>query len=270
MTWSFFAANGATLFEKVPRNVSVDGLEPAAVGQPGAAIRIDGIPFVSGTLPRLGGKLGAEMEVRDKLAITYGQQLDEIARALINSFSETSQSGSAPAKAGLFTYPNGPFLSSSNTVLNGLASVVRINDNADPSEGGDLDLIRDGGISDPSYRYNSTDATGFTDRINQVIDGMMATQSFDAGAGLQLSTDLLSFSASHAGWLQGVRKEAAENDQNNAIGKEHAISAWQNKIGINLDAELSSLISLQRSYQASAKLLTTVNDMFGTILSAVR
>ena len=37
--------------------------------------------------------------------------------------------------------------------------------------------------------------------------------------------------------------------------------------GVSLDEEMSSLIQYQRAYQASAKLISTVNDLFQTILS---
>lgn len=37
-------------------------------------------------------------------------------------------------------------------------------------------------------------------------------------------------------------------------------------IGVSIDEEMSTLIQYQRAYQASAKLLTTVNELFGTLL----
>jgi flagellar hook-associated protein 1 FlgK len=37
--------------------------------------------------------------------------------------------------------------------------------------------------------------------------------------------------------------------------------------GVSLDEEMSSLIQFQRAYQASAKLISTVNELFQTILS---
>jgi flagellar hook-associated protein 1 FlgK len=37
--------------------------------------------------------------------------------------------------------------------------------------------------------------------------------------------------------------------------------------GVSLDEEMSSLIQYQRAYQASAKLISTINDLFQTILA---
>jgi len=40
--------------------------------------------------------------------------------------------------------------------------------------------------------------------------------------------------------------------------------------GVSLDEELANLIKYQRSYQASAKLISTASDMLDTVLNMVR
>ena len=50
---------------------------------------------------------------------------------------------------------------------------------------------------------------------------------------------------------------------------ERALSAWQGQIGVNLDEEMTSLMSLERSYQASARLISTVNQMFDSLFRAI-
>ena len=49
---------------------------------------------------------------------------------------------------------------------------------------------------------------------------------------------------------------------------QQALTAWQDSVSINLDDELTSLIALERSYQASSRLITTVNSMFDALLGA--
>ena len=44
---------------------------------------------------------------------------------------------------------------------------------------------------------------------------------------------------------------------------------YTNLIGVNLDEELSDMIRYQRAYEASAKLFSTVNDLFGVVLNMV-
>ena len=43
-------------------------------------------------------------------------------------------------------------------------------------------------------------------------------------------------------------------------------NAIQGETGVNLDEEMMEMISAQRAYQASAKLLTTINDMLDTLI----
>jgi flagellar hook-associated protein 1 FlgK len=164
-----FLANGATLFETVPRRVL---FEPGAALAPGVAgnpLIIDGVPVSGSGFGRLGGSLGAALQVRDEIAVTFGRQLDEIARGLIVSFAESDRSAVPvlPDRAGLFTYSGGPSVPGP-VAVDGLAAAIRVNASVDPRQGGDVTLLRDGGISDPgnpAYVYNSTGAAGFGSRL---------------------------------------------------------------------------------------------------------
>ncbi len=50
---------------------------------------------------------------------------------------------------------------------------------------------------------------------------------------------------------------------------DQAQNNYANLIGVNLDEELADMIKYQRAYEASARVFTTVNSMFDTILSMV-
>lgn len=43
----------------------------------------------------------------------------------------------------------------------------------------------------------------------------------------------------------------------------------QNEAGVNLDEEMSDLIIFQRAYSASARVISTVDEMFDELLNAV-
>ena len=49
-----------------------------------------------------------------------------------------------------------------------------------------------------------------------------------------------------------------------------ASTALSNATGVNLDTELSNMLALEQSYQASAKLLSTVNTLYTSLFSAVQ
>ena len=44
--------------------------------------------------------------------------------------------------------------------------------------------------------------------------------------------------------------------------------ALSNETGVNVDTELSMLLDLEHTYQASARILSTVNQMLDTLLQA--
>jgi flagellar hook-associated protein 1 len=267
-----FVTNGTTLFETVPRKISVDASAGLSPGQPGGALSIDGIPFSGAQGSRLGGKLGGALQVRDVLTVTFGQQLDELARGVIEAFSESDQSAVpvGPDLAGLFTYPGDPSLPASGIVANGLARTIKVNSNVDPVQGGNLALLRDGGISDPNYNYNPTGGTGFSDRLRELGAALSQSRSFDPLAGIGTSKGLLGFAADSAGWLENARSVNSELVQQKQVLSERATGAWQSSVGINLDEELTLLMSLEKSFQASSRLINTVNTMFDALLQIAR
>jgi flagellar hook-associated protein 1 len=162
-----FAANGTTLFERVPRKISLESL-PLTPGQPGGRLTIDGVTFSGSAATQIGGKIGGLLQVRDEVSVSYGRQLDEIARGLIEVFAESDQTATPvlPDVAGLFTYSGGPGLPASGVLFDGLALMINVNPNADPAQGGSLAAIRDGGIGgNPSYVNNPSGVSGFSDRL---------------------------------------------------------------------------------------------------------
>lgn len=46
--------------------------------------------------------------------------------------------------------------------------------------------------------------------------------------------------------------------------------ALSNATGVNLDDQMSQMLALENSYQASARLLETINSLFATLFNAVR
>jgi flagellar hook-associated protein 1 FlgK len=268
-----FLGNGATLFEKIPRQVVLDGPVVLGPGQAGQTLRVDGWPVTHND--GLGGKLGGLLKVRDDIAVSFGRQLDEIARGLIASTAERDQSATpvAPDLAGLFSYNGGPLLPASGTLVDGLAASILVNETVDLAQGGQLSLLRDGGISAPgnaSYTYNTTGGFGFSDRLIQLIDGLSANQSFDPVAGLAVpDSNVLAYSSQSASWLEAMRSSTGNQLEDKQVVAEHALNSWQGRIGINLDSEMTDMITLQRSYQASSRLLTSVNSMFDALFRAM-
>jgi flagellar hook-associated protein 1 FlgK len=154
----------------------------------------------------------------------------------------------------------------------GLAASLRVSASADPAQGGSAALLRDGGIADPlnaAYRYNASGGAGFSSRLQSLVDALSTPRAFDPAAGLAVSMSVADFATSSAGWLEGGRKTASTHaDQQEAI-RDRATQALQSETGVNLDDEMSRMLDIEHSYQASAKLISSIDSMFTTLFQAV-
>ena len=134
--------------------------------------------------------------MRDVVAPEFQNQLDETARGLITAFAEYDQTNpSVTPSPGLLTY-SGATTIPGVEVIPGLAGQIAINANADPSQGGVIARLRDGGFSypgNPAYIYNTTGAAGFATRLLQLNAAISTTQTFDPAAGLGAQASLTSY-----------------------------------------------------------------------------
>lgn len=268
-----YTDSGVTLFETTPRTISFQPTPNLAPGVAGAAIYIDGVQVTGSDTPLAlrTGELYGLTQIRDVTAPQYQNQLDEIARGLVVAFAETDQSGAGgPALAGLFTYP-GATTAPDATMITGLAARITINANVDPAQGGALSRLRDGGISgNPPYVYNSSGADGYSARILQLVNAAAAPQSFDNAAGLGADGSVNSIAAGSNGWIGAQRRQADSDTTYFDAMVAQSTQALSNSTGVNLDDQMSQMLELENSYQASAKLLETVNSLFNTLFAAIR
>lgn len=277
---ALYTDSGVTLFQTTPRPVTFQPTATFTAGTTGNQVYIDGVAVTgapSTSMSLQSGSLVGLTQLRDVVAPQFQAQLDETARGLINAFSESDQTNSGqPPLMGLFTTEAGiaagnPMPSSS---LNpGLAGQIEVNPDVDPSQGGNLSLLQNGGISDPgnpAYVYNTTGASGYTARIQQLLANLSTTQSFDPAAGNGTSASVTSYANNSIGWFEAQRQSAdnATTYQNALLSQ--AQTALSNATGVNIDAQMSQMVSLENSYQASAKLLSTVNDLFTTLFTSLQ
>jgi flagellar hook-associated protein 1 FlgK len=265
--------SGLTLFDRTARAVTFRPA-PLVPGEPGAAVVVDGFTATGETsvMPVRSGRVAGLVEARDGKAIAYQAQLDEIARNLITALAESDQSAppSLPDAAGLFHDPANAALAVTWTP--GLAGRIAVNPSVDPAAGGDIMRLRDGGIAnggDPAYHYNVSGASGYTGRIEALIDRLAAPLAVDPAAGLASSASVLDLAAQSVGWV-GAERQAAGGDHDLAAAiLERAEARLAKAIGISIDDEMTELIELERTYQASSRLIATVDSMFAALLSAI-
>lgn len=271
---SIYTDSGVTLFQNTPRTVSFTPTATLTDGTSGNAVTVDGVPITGSSSPMAiqSGALAGLANLRDVVAPQYGAQLDQIAQGLISAFAESDQTGgTAPTLPGLFTFSGAAGVPSASAAT-GLAAAVEVNANVDPSQGGNVDRLRDGGIADPTnsaYTYNTTGGASYTGRISQMISALTTNQSFSGAAGLGTSSSLSAYADSSVSWLQSQNQQASNQlDYQNSLVSQ-ATTALSNATGVNLDTEMTNMLSIENSYTTTAKLLTTVNSMFTTLLNAV-
>ncbi|WP_112664671.1 flagellar hook-associated protein FlgK [Microvirga flavescens] len=270
-----YTDSGVTLFERTPRTVTFNATATYSASTVGAAVYIDGVQVTGqgAPMPLHEGRITGLATLRDDVATTYQSQLDEIARGLIEAFAESDQSAvpALPNVAGLFTYSGGPGLPA-GPALQGLAGSLNVNALVDPAQGGTLELLRDGGINGAAYDYNPGAAgtnAAFSDRLYELADKLAADRAFNPALGLGATASLTGFAASSASWLEAGRKNTSSELGYRTTLLGHASEALSNATGVNMDDETALMLQLEKSYSASAKLISIIDEMLKTLLNAV-
>jgi flagellar hook-associated protein 1 FlgK len=269
---AIYTDSGVTLFDNTARQVSFDPTPVYDSTVAGSPVVVDGVSVTgpTATMPIGAGRLKGLTDVRDTLAVTYQTQLDEIARGLIETFAEADQSGGALLNAtGMFSYSGSPAVPTTGTLISGLAGEISVNAAIDPSRGGELNLIRDGGINGSFYLYNSSGAGGFSSRIRELADGLTANRAFDPAAESGSQDSVTDFASTSVGWLQEQRRTASSDLEFRQTVQERSSDSLNQLTGVNLDYEMTLLQDIERSYQATSRLISTIDSMYQSLLQAV-
>jgi len=271
-----YTDSGVTLFETKARAVTFQPTVVYGAATTGNSVMVDGVPVAGpgAVMEVRSGRLHGLAELRDEVTVTYQSQLDEVARGLIEAFAESDQSGGGgPDQAGLFTWSGAPSVPAAGTLVPGLAAQLVVNTNADPDQGGNLDRLRDGGISDPldpNYNYNPSGAAGFSDRLQELVSAFDRDTVFDGGVELDPTDSLSGFAASSVSWLEAGRKTMTGNVEVQAVILGRTAENLNNKTGVNIDEEMTLLLEIERSYSAATRLISAVDAMLEDLLAAAR
>jgi flagellar hook-associated protein 1 FlgK len=270
---ALYTDNGGVLFDKVARTVSFTPTGAYTPGTTGNAVYIDGIPVTgaNSVMPLKSGKLAGLAQLRDNDTVTYQSQLDEVARGLIDDFKESDQSGgAAPDVPGLFTYPGAPTMPAGATISVGLAGTISVATSVDPATGGNPNLLRDGSINGAAaYVYNTAGNGGYATRLQQLITNMDTAQAFDPASQGKVSASVIDFASSSSSWIENQRKTANDNSTYQSTLLDRTTTALSNVNGVNMDDEMSLMLQVERTYSASSKIISTVDQMLQSLLAAV-
>ena len=140
----------------------------------------------------------------------------------------------------------------------------------DSAQGGNPSLLRDGGANGAAYVVNTLGGSSYSNLLIAYSDRMTTQMAFDPAAGINPNTSLSDFSTNAIGWFEGLRQTASTTLQNSEALAVRTAEALSNDTGVNVDMEMSLLLDLEHSYQASARLISTIDEMLTALLAAVR
>lgn len=251
----------------------------SAILQPGAYYPGGGVPAImfgstDVTAQLTGGRIGADLTLRDSTLPTFQAELDEFAQNLASRFDAQGLT--------LFTDPNGfvPAQSATPPIQGsyvGFAGTIQVNAAVATTPS----LVRDGTASAP------TGQSGYTGVIDNVLNyAFGADQSPGVSqpafntSGLGLSATLAAPFAAPAtlgGYVTAMLASQAQTSAtiaDQATVQQGVQSTLSGQLSdgsaVNMDAEMSKLIQLQNSYAVSAKVISTVQAMWTQLMGAVQ
>lgn len=235
----------------------------------------------------VGGMLGANITLRDATLPAGQAQLDEFAQTLSERFAQqglrlfSDASGTVPARTG--TPAQGGYV--------GYAAAIQVN----PAVAASPSLVRDGTETVTGSPTGASAFTpnplggpaGFTGLIQRVLNFALGAeaqagvgQPAPATTGLGPSGGLSAPYAPPATLASFATAMVAAEAQDSAaattaLGNETAVqTALQGKFtsasGVSMDTEMSTMIQLQGSYGANAKLISAVQAMWNQTLQMVQ
>jgi len=216
-------------------------------------------PGTGGNFSITSGTLAGQFSVRDDVAPTFGAQLDSLAADLISRFSDDGLDPTKSAGApGIFTDAGGPI---DNTNISGLAGRLRLNAAVDPTQGGDIARFRDGlGATTPG-------PTGNADLINGFLDALTSSNTLPTDSGFTGSFSSIELAAEFSS-IVGENRVRHDALSASALTRSNVLyEAEIEHSGVDTDSELQSLLLIEQSYAANARVIQTVGEMIDRLIA---
>jgi flagellar hook-associated protein 1 FlgK len=204
-----------------------------------------------------GGTIGSLFAIRDELGVSAQEQVDAIARDLVERFQDPAVDPSLnPGDAGLFTDDGGAFDTADEV---GLSSRIAINAAVDPNQGGEVWRIRDGvNAISPGAASNSTLLLSLTHALTNTRvpgSGGFAGAAFTATGFVSTITSGIA-----------ANRTTSEQELSFANARLTELTDRQLADGVDTDAEFARLLLIEQSYAANARMIEAADEMMQTIL----
>jgi flagellar hook-associated protein 1 FlgK len=169
------------------------------------------------------------------------------------------------AELSLFTDNGAPYtgaISATGSQVTGLAGRLAVNNAV---------------VADPSklVLYSATTAAGDTTRSDFILS-QLSTAKFQYSPASGVGSASAPFKGTLLSFMQqftSAQGAAADAASQLASGQDVVLNTLQDKMsttsGVNIDEEMAHLLSLQNAYSANARVMSTVNDMYKTLMQAM-
>lgn len=262
---AIFTTGGEILLNGSAREI---GFTPTAMMTPDmtlasgalSGLTVNGIPVAigvdGGTLE--GGSLAAHFQIRDTLAPELNQQVDALARDLVERFQDpTVDPTLAVGAAGLFTDDGAAFAVVDEV---GLAGRLSVNGLVDPAVGGELWRIRDGiGAVTPGYSGDPT-------HLVRLSDALTALRPVTPNMGLSAPMSNVGF-AEEITSFWASESTTQQDDVAFKVGRFEALRGEElNATGVDTDSELQNLLVIEQAYAANARVISVIDNLMNRLL----
>jgi flagellar hook-associated protein 1 FlgK len=245
-----------------------------------SGITLGGADVTSGLT---GGQIGADITLRDTTLPTAEAELDEFAQGLTSRFAGQGLT--------LFTNPSGNVPAGGGTPVQagyvGYAGTIQVN----PAVSADPSLVRDGtnAVATTGFTPNPAGGpAGFTTLISNVVNYTFGTQSQTGVAQPTMNTsglgasgnltapfnaagDALSDFATSLVSSQAQQSALTTSNLTTDQALQTSLSAMVTGVsGVNMDTEVSQMLTLQNAYGANARVIAGVQAMFTDLAQVIQ
>lgn len=244
-------------FGFTPVSTIVPEMTQASGGLSGLTIN-DRLMATAGTASLIqGGSLAALFAVRDELAVDGQARLDAMALDLYQRFADSGVDPTlTTGNPGLFTDGGGAYLGPDEV---GLSGRLQLNALVDPQQGGSVLRLRDGLESvTVGPTGNATILLAMTRALNDPRLPASAAITATARSAAGLVADVLS--------TVSTARLSADAETAFTKARHLALTDLEAANGVDIDAEMQSLLVIEKNYAANAKVIQTVDEMISTLL----
>jgi flagellar hook-associated protein 1 FlgK len=224
-----------------------------------SGISINGTPVrTEGEFAALrGGTLAAQFDIRDNYAVQAQDQLDAVARDLVERFQDPAVDPTlGVGDAGLFTDAGGAFSAVNEP---GLAERISLNAAVDSRQGGEAWKLRDGvgataqgDVGNATLLQNLQSALTIARPQGSTIFAGQTLSAFDVASGVLSGA--------------GLARQTAEQTLIYTTTSLSEMKALQFADGVDTDTEIQNLMAIEQAYAANARVLETVDEMMNALM----